>query len=80
MSASFWPRWAWRKAPLVPDGLGAVRLQAAGVRALVLRVGSDPEPLNLAHGQVWGVTRGMRRRLRNLARDWVDPLPDVALR
>jgi hypothetical protein len=65
---------------MVPTGMGAVRLRVDAVRALDLSVGSDPEPGNWAHGQVWGVKDSKRRKLHKVVEDWVVPLVGVALR
>jgi hypothetical protein len=64
----------------VPRGMGAVKLEVGQVRALVLRVGSDPIPTNKYHGQVWGVKDSKRQKLHSVVVDWVVPIPGVALR
>lgn len=66
---------------MVPTGMGAVRLPVDGVRALSLKVGSDPiPPSHPYHGQVWGVKNSKRRKLHQLVAGWVVELPGIALR
>ncbi|HEV2366013.1 MAG TPA: hypothetical protein VGS12_17650 [Caulobacteraceae bacterium] len=66
---------------MVPAGHGGVRLSVGALRRLTLRVGSDPEPGNPAHGQTWGAERRLRRKLLEIAcaGGWVIALPGVAL-
>ena len=64
---------------MVPLGMGAVRLQVGAVRALALRVGSDPMPDNVAHGQVWGVKDSKRSKLHKIVDDWVTTLENVSI-
>lgn len=68
------------EAAMVPPGMGAVKLQVAAVRALNLRVGSDPMPANKYHGQAWGVKDSKREKLRKVALDWVVPIQGVAIK
>jgi ribosomal protein L21E len=69
---------------LVPENFGAVSLNVGDVRDLdvdpKLQVGSDPEPHNRYHGQVWGVKGSVRRKLHRLVRGWVVELKDVHLK
>ncbi len=64
----------------VPPGFGAVRLRVGPVRALALRVGSDPLADNDEHGQVWGVKSTKKSKLQRIVEDWVVTLPGVAIR
>jgi len=64
----------------VPRGMGAVKLEVGQVRALELRVGSDPIPRNKYHGQIWDVKDTKRKGLHRLVVAWVVPIPGVALR
>lgn len=70
------------KAPSanVPEGMGAVRLHVGPVRALGLKVGSDPDDSNPFHGQVWGVKRPFRAKLHDLVVDWVVAVDGVRIR
>ena len=65
---------------MVPPGMGAVRLRVNAVRGLALMVGSDPEPDNAAHGQVWGVKSSKRPKIHKVVEDWVIAIPGVAIR
>jgi hypothetical protein len=65
---------------MVPQGMGAVSLAVNDLRAKGLRVGSDPIPTNVFHGQVWGVKQTTRKAVQRLVRGWVVPLAGVALR
>ena len=65
---------------MVPPGMGAVRLRVCEVRALALRIGSDPEPKNSVHGQAWGVTKTKRNKLQAIVEDWVVAIPGVSIR
>jgi hypothetical protein len=66
---------------IVPPGMGAVRLPVGSVRALSLKLGSDPiVPSNQYHGQVWGVKNSKRKKLQQIVVGWVVELPGVALR
>lgn len=63
----------------VPPGMGAVKLQVGPVRTLNLRVGSDPIPENVYHGQIWDVKDTKRTKLRRLVVDWVVPIAGVTI-
>jgi hypothetical protein len=65
---------------MVPQRMGAVSLGVGDLRGIGLRIGSDPVPTNEYHGQVWGVKTSMRKAVQKLVKDWVVPLPGVALR
>ena len=65
---------------MVPTGMGAVSLPVEKVRQLALMVGSDPEPTNVAHGQVWGVKSNVGRKLQKIADGWIVPIHGVAIR
>jgi hypothetical protein len=65
---------------MVPQHMGAVSLGVGDLREIGLKIGSDPVPTNEFHGQAWGVKPSMRKTVQKLIRDWVVPLPGVALR
>ena len=72
---------------MVQQGMGAVRIRVADVRAKTLWVGSDPivaekppERDNPYHGQIWRCSKKTPRDLFRMAEDWVVPLPGIALR
>ena len=65
---------------MVPTGFGAVRLQIGSIRQIPLKVGSDPEPDNVFHGQAWGVKASIRKKVHRLVVDWLVPIEDVEIR
>ncbi len=44
------------------DFIGAVSIRAAVIRSEQLKVGYDPEPTNICHGQIWGNPGNKKRR------------------
>lgn len=59
---------------------GAVRFVVGALRERGLKVGYDPLPDNVCHGEVWGrFSQGDRNHLRRIA-EWVVPIDGVDLR
>lgn len=57
-----------RKYILSPPWIGAVRFTARGLRGEGLMVGYDPIPnINPYHGEVWGITKAIQKRLQAIA-------------
>jgi hypothetical protein len=69
-----------QRAVIADRFAGAVSLEAAVVRGEQLKVGYDPEPTNICHGQIWGnpSNRKRRRLLKSCA--WYIEIPEVSLR
>jgi hypothetical protein len=65
---------------MVPQHMGAVSVGVGDLRAIGLKIGSDPIPTNEFHGQAWGVKTTTRKAVQKLVKGWIVPLPGVALR
>jgi hypothetical protein len=64
---------------MVPQGFGAVAIHIGIVRGHGLEVGSDPEPQNPYHGQIWGVKNNKYRKVQDAVAGWVIGLDGVSL-
>jgi len=68
-----------RSKIVADDFLGAVCLKTANVRNEQLRVGYDPEPTNVCHGQIWGNPANKKRKRLLRSCDWYVEIRGVSL-